>query len=84
MVELLLSPGFHTVLVVGSLLFSVLTVRRRTLFWAVFAAGCTIGFCLLRLVAGGTLEELLTAVLLPTVIVLHAQARQERGTPDEF
>lgn len=84
MVELLLSPEFHTVLIVGSVLFSILTVRRRKLLWAVFTAGCTIGFCLLRLVAGGTLEELLTAVLLPTVIVLHAQARLEGGEPDEF
>ena len=84
MVDLLLSPGFHTILVVGSLLFSVLTVRQRKLFWAVLAAGCTILFCLLRLVAGGTLEQLLTAVLLPAVIVLHAQAHQEGGTPDVF
>lgn len=84
MTDLLLSPEFHTILVVGSLLFSILTVRQRKLFWAVLAAGCTILFCLLRLVAGGTLEQLLTAVLLPAVIVLHAQARQEGGTTDEF
>lgn len=84
MTDLLLSPGFHTILVVGSVLFSVLTVRQRKLFWAVCAAGCTIGFCLFRLVAGGTLEQLLIAVLLPAVIILHAQTRQKGGTPDEF
>lgn len=84
MTDLLLSPEFHRILAVGSVLFSVLAVRQRKLFWTVLAAGCTIGFCLFRLVAGGTLEQLLIAVLLPTVIVLHGQANQEGGTADEF
>lgn len=84
MTDLLLSPEFHRILAVGSLLFSVLTMRQKKLFWTVLAAGCTIGFCLFRLVAGGTLEQLLIGVLLPAVIILHAQTRQEGGTADEF
>lgn len=70
MADLLLSPALYIVLLMGAALFAFLASRRPGLGWTVPAALCTIAACLLGLAAGRSLEQLLTAVLIPTAIVL--------------
>lgn len=79
MTDLLLSPELQLVFFLGSIIFAVLTVRRHKLLWAVLSAMCSACFCLFGLAAGRTLQQLLTAVLIPTMIILHAQTGRKGG-----
>lgn len=77
MADLLLSPALHLVLYLCGVSFTVIAVRRNKLLWSVPAALCTIGACLLGLAAERSLEQLLIAVLVPTIIVLFSQTDKE-------
>lgn len=80
MADILLSPILHLILFIGAVIFTVMTLRRQKLLWAVAAAVCTICACLLGLAAGRTLEQLLFAVLVPTMIILLSQTGKEGGS----
>ena len=79
MAEFLLSPGLRLVLFAGAVIFTALALGRDKLLWAVLGAVCVVGLCLLGLAAGQTLEELLTAVLVPAAMVLHALGSRKGG-----
>lgn len=79
MADILLSPVLHRMLFLCAVLFTVVTVRRQKLLWAVPAALCTIGACLLGFAAARSPEQLLTAVLIPTAILLLSQGDKEGG-----
>lgn len=79
MTDLLLSPELQLVFFLCSVFFAVLTVRRQKLLWAVLSALCCVCFCLFGLAADRSLRQLLTAVLIPTMIILHAQAGKKGG-----
>lgn len=70
MADILLSPILYIVLLTGALGFAFPAARRQRLLWTMLSALCTIGVCLLGLAAGRSLEQLLTAVLIPTAILL--------------
>lgn len=70
MADILLSPILYMGLLTGAVAFAFPAARRQTLLWTVLSALCTIGACLLGLAAGRSLEQLLTAVLIPSAIML--------------
>lgn len=77
MADFLLSPVLHLILFLCGVSFTVIAVRRHKLLWSVLAALCIIGACLLGLAAERSLEQLLIAVLVPTIIVLFSQTGKE-------
>ena len=79
MAELLLSPVLHGILFLCATGFTVVAVRRQKMLWVIAAALCAIGTCLLGLAADRSLEQLLTAILIPAAIVLYAQQGKEGG-----
>lgn len=80
MADILLSPILHLVLLICAVFFTAVAVSRKKILWAVLAALCTISVCLLGLAAERSLEQLLTAVLIPTAMVLCAQRGKEGGS----
>lgn len=82
MADILLSPALHLVLFICAVFFTVITVRSQMMLWAVFASACTICACLLGLAAERPLEQLLVAVLVPTMIVLLSQTDKEGGSKE--
>lgn len=79
MADILLSPALHLILFAGSIIFTLLAVRRQKLLWTIPAALCTICACLLGLAADRSPEQLLTAVLIPTAILLFSQGNTKGG-----
>lgn len=79
MAELLLSPGLQLALLAGTILCTTLALKKNRLLWSVWSGICAIALCLLGLAAGQTLEALLTAVLVPTAMVLHALSGRKGG-----
>lgn len=82
MADLLLSTELHIVLFICTVLLTVITVRRQKMLWAILASLCTICTCLLGLAAERSLEQLLIAVLVPTVIVLLSQTSKKGGSEE--
>lgn len=70
MADFLLSPTLYSALLMGAAFFTFLAARRQKLLWDILSSLCMIGTCLLVLAAGHSLEQLLTAVLIPTAILL--------------
>lgn len=77
MVNILLSPVLHLMLFICAVFFTVIAVRRQKMLWTVLASLCAIGTCLLGLAADRSLEQLLMAILVPTMIVLLFQTGKE-------
>lgn len=80
MAEFLLSPALRAVLLTGAVFFGLLTPRRPKHPWTILSALCTIAACLLGLAAGRSLEQLLTAVLIPTAVILLTNQEGGGGT----
>lgn len=82
MADILLSPILHLVLFICAIFFTVITVRSQKMLWAVLASVCTICACLLGLAAERSLEQLLIAVLIPTMLILLSQTGKEGGSKE--
>lgn len=82
MADILLSPVLHLVLFICAIIFTILTVRSQKMPWAILSSVCTICVFLLGLAAERSLEQLLIAVLVPTIIVLFSQAGREGGSQE--
>lgn len=82
MADILLSPALHLALFICAVFFTVITVRRKQMLWGILASVCTICACLLGLAAERSLEQLLIAVLIPTMILLLSQTHKEGGSEE--
>lgn len=77
MADFLLSPVLYTALCLCAVLFAVIMIRRPGLLWSILSSLSTIAACLLGLAAGRSLEQLLTAILIPTAVILLSQVDSE-------